>query len=330
MSNFESAIKNILEHYAPMAYELDQDPILLKQAYENLIKQGALGLLIPESFGGLGGGRADWARYNIEMAACSGALLFLQAQHQFSVHRLKALLPESLRVHDVLQEVINTKQGLGFISLLQAKSLTITRDNSGWILNGKIRWITGWDFFERCYLSFESEGLQHHALIPFRNRAGLTYSTVMNTSMFQSANTVSLNLENYFLPDEAVLYSNQIRESVPMEHPTTYNFAGIAKACLREAKLGKYCRSEKARLEYFRLEKKLEAYCETLFSGVSKDPLAMRARGLKLAENCASFARLMCGASSVLENHPMGRISKELWQNAVAGISEAQVEAYLE
>lgn len=41
MSNFESAIKNILDHYAPMAYELDQDPILLKQACENLIKPNA-------------------------------------------------------------------------------------------------------------------------------------------------------------------------------------------------------------------------------------------------------------------------------------------------
>ncbi len=330
MSDFESAIKNLLEHYAPMAYELDQDPILLKQAYADLINQGALGLLIPESCGGRGGNRTDWARYNIEMSSCSGALLFLQAQHQFSVHRLKTLLPESLGVRDLLKEVINKKQGLGFISLLQAKSLTITRDNSGWILNGKIRWITGWDFFERSYLSFESGDFQYHALIPFRNRAGLTYSPVMNTSMFQSANTVSLNLENYFLPDEAVLYSNPITESLPMEHPTTYNFAGISKACLREAKLGKYCRSEQALAEFFRLERKLEAYCETIFSGLSHEPLALRSRGLKLAEACASFARLMCGASSVLDTHPMGRISKELWQNAVAGISEAQIEAYLE
>jgi len=110
MSDFESAIRNILKRYEPLAYELDQDPILLKQAYEELIQEGALGLLIPESCGGQGGNRKDWACYNIEMAACSGALLFLQAQHQFSVHRLKTLLPEALRVHDLLKEVINTKQ----------------------------------------------------------------------------------------------------------------------------------------------------------------------------------------------------------------------------
>jgi hypothetical protein len=57
--------------------------------------------------------------------------------------------------------------------------------------------------------------------------------------------------------------------------------------------------------------------------------LQLRAAGLALAEQCVLFARISCGAVSLLEGHPITRISREIWQYTIAGYSEEQALAYL-
>ena len=89
---FKKLIPFLEKEVAPVAHQLDEDADLFRKIHERFVDLGSLNFLIPSALGGLGGERNDWIEYNILMAQYSGALLFLQAQHQYSVSRLKKLL----------------------------------------------------------------------------------------------------------------------------------------------------------------------------------------------------------------------------------------------
>ena len=67
---------------APQATELDRDPAALRDAFQLLGNQGLLGLKVPQDWGGRGWTPNDIARYTEQVARYSGALAFLQTQHQ--------------------------------------------------------------------------------------------------------------------------------------------------------------------------------------------------------------------------------------------------------
>jgi hypothetical protein len=58
-------------------------------------------------------------------------------------------------------------------------------------------------------------------------------------------------------------------------------------------------------------------------------PFKLRAEGQRLAERCLNFTRMVSGAESLLTNHPINRLAREIWQYSIAGYSENQLEAYL-
>ncbi|MCX7123015.1 MAG: hypothetical protein NTV32_05010 [Gammaproteobacteria bacterium] len=114
------------------------------------------------------------------------------------------------------------------------------------------------------------------------------------------------------------------------EHPTLYNFTGAAKALLKLSKKGKHFNSDQAAARHRQLEADWQVFYQEVLNGPAENPYALRAEALLLAEECALFARLMHGASGVLEAAPVMRLSREIWQYAVAGINEAQIETYLD
>src|SRR5690348_6869910 len=88
------------------AAKMDTNSACLSSYFEKIIQLGSLKLLIPISYGGFGGSRLDWANYNILLAQFSGALLFLQAQHQFSISRLNLLL-EKQDENESIKTILN-------------------------------------------------------------------------------------------------------------------------------------------------------------------------------------------------------------------------------
>src|SRR5436305_922847 len=105
MQQFFQKLTDFLEsEVAPIANRLDEEEELYCEIYARFVALGCLKLLIPKHLGGLGGERREWIEYNILTAQYSGALLFLQAQHQFSISRLKKLLPHA-KVEEALQSI---------------------------------------------------------------------------------------------------------------------------------------------------------------------------------------------------------------------------------
>ena len=325
---FFERLSTLLFRYESLAYQLDQDPELLGQAYEDLVEIGGLHLLIPESCGGLGGERHEWIRYNIEMAGCSGALLFLQAQHQFTVDILNRLLPDE-RVSQLFSQLAQDQEGVGIAVSSSRKNLSAKRRSDGWELSGELPWVTGYGFLNKILIAFCVNDQDYFGFFSLDQAESVSASPVKITAIYNSTQTVGVTLNRYFIADEDIVAIRKKGPDVMREHPTLYNFTGAAKALLKLSKQGKHFNSDQAVMRHRQLESAWQDFYQEVLNGPAENPYALRAKALLLAEECALFARLMYGASGVLEAAPVMRLSREIWQYAVAGINEGQIGAYL-
>ncbi len=329
MEAFFEQLEPLLTRYESLAYQLDHDPDLLRQAYEDLVAIGGLHLLIPESCGGLGGGRQAWIRYNIAMAGSSGALLFLQAQHQFTVDVLNRLLPDK-RVSQVLQALAQKNEGVGIAVSSSRKNLSVKRRANGWELSGELPWVTGYGFLNRILIAFCVDDQDYFGFFAFDEALSVQASAIKTTAIYNSTQTVGATLDRYFIADEEIIAIRPKGPDIMREHPTLYNFTGAAKALLKLSKQGKHFNSDQAVIRHGQLEAGWQALYQEVLNGLAENPYALRTKALLFAEECALFARLMHGAAGMLETNPVMRLSREIWQYAVAGINENQILTYLE
>lgn len=320
------------QEVAPVAHQLDEDENLYREYYSRLMKLRVLHLLIPKELGGLGGGREEWIDFNILVAQYSGALLFLQAQHQYSISRLKSLLPQP-HVEAVLRALTQQEQGIGLALQKNRTLLQVEATPEGFLLTGKFLWVTGVTYFSHLLISFEQEKDLHYTLLPLKDVIGkeggsITLLPRIETSVFNAVTNNSVVLNKWFVSREALIATEQVKPKVPIEHPTIYNFAGAAKALLGLAIKGRYGSTTEVLKRYTILEQAWNHYYQQIKSA-QEDPLALRNHGLELVERCALLARISCGSAGLLKSHPLGRILREVWQYTIAGYSEEQMSSYL-
>lgn len=328
---FSQVTSFLQDEIDPISNLLDNDEAELERTYHSLIALGNLGLLIPTPQGGLGGTRNDWIKHNIALAQYSGALLFLQAQHQFAISRLIKLLPNH-KVESLLAERITTKQGLAISLAANRNLLTVKQHNHQFYLSGTLRWVTGYQYYLDILLSFDFNNHIYYVLIPFENsrkqESNISLSEKIQTAVFNSTNTVSITLENWSISEDDIIAMERYSPSPPVEHPAIYNFAGAAKALLNIIQHSKYSYQSLVKKNHTYLSEAWENYHQKILAG-NTNPLQLRAEGLSLVENIEKLARVSCGAAGMISSHPINRISREIWHYTIAGYSEAQVEAYL-
>jgi len=332
MNSFFQKLAHFLEkEVVPIANRLDEEEGLFREVYARFVKLGSLNLLIPQSLGGLGGERREWIEYNMLMAQYSGALLFLQAQHQFSVSRLKTLLPNP-NVETVLRSLVNEQHGIG-LALAKTKTLLIVDPvEEGYRLSGTFRWATGYSYFSHLLVSFYHEKMIFYTLLPFqilqKEGGSIDISSRIETVVFDAIASNSVTLNHWLIPKGALIASHKVLPKTPVEHPTIYNFVGVSKALLALSLQGAYGKTTEVQRQYEVLTQSWNQYYCRIMEG-TKDPLALRKEGLKLTEECVLLARIACGSAGILKSHPLGRLIRETWQYTVAGYSENQVKAYL-
>ena len=331
--HFFQNLESFLEkEIAPIANRLDDEEGLFREFYSRLVDLGCLKLLIPSRFGGLGGERYDWIEYNIVMSQYSGALLFLQAQHQFSVSQLNKLLPHAT-VESLLQSLASKNQGIGLALQKNRELLQVEKVPQGYRLSGTFLWTTGFGFFSHLLVSFEYEGILFYTLLPFQpfemEGGTITLSPKIETVVFNAVPSHSVTLNQWLIEENDLLAMHPVAPKKITEHPSMYNFAGISKALLKVILQGQYGSTPQVLEKYASLEERSNQYHRRVIEGVHP-PLTLRCEGLQLAEECALLARLSCGAASILKEHPLNRLTQEMWQYTVAGYSEDQRKAYWE
>lgn len=333
MQHFFSKLTYFLEkEVKPIANALDEEEALYRRIYPAFVTLGGLNLLVPKALGGLGAGRQEWIEYNILMAQYSGALLFLQAQHQFCVARLKQLLPNP-NVEKVLRSFVQEGRGMGLALAKNKNVLTVIPSSEGFFLSGTLRWCTGKNFFSHLLISFQHEDNLFYTLLPFKKWSGkkgvVSIGPKIETAVFNAVPSNSVTLEKYLVAKSNIIATHPVGGMPSILHPSAYNTAGVAKALLQLIRKSTYGASREVLEKQQCLEQSWEHYYKQLHS-YSDNPRGLRRQGVQLVEECALLARIACGSAGILRSHPLGRLIRESWQYTVAGYSEEQLKAYLD
>ena len=146
----ESAVRYLREEVAPRAQEIDHDTEALRRALGGLCDRGLMALRRPEAYGGPGVSEGTFRRFQQEVARVSGALAFLQTQHQGAVGMIASSENTALK-DEYLPRVANGERlvGVGFSQLRRAGPPVMRAEEAGggYVLDGHVPWVTGWSLY---------------------------------------------------------------------------------------------------------------------------------------------------------------------------------------
>ncbi|MFA8299004.1 MAG: acyl-CoA dehydrogenase family protein [Hyphomicrobiales bacterium] len=316
----------------PESNILDKDFRLLQEVFHKLIQYKCLLFFIPKEYGGLGLSRKELIELYMTISKYSGVLTFLQSQHQSSVNYILKV-KERDKASSLLKHIAENNMPIGYASIVRMNLIKATRKGSGYVLNGYIPWVTGYKIFEKFLLIFNINGRTRLCLVPFDNiksdQGNLKISAPVDIIVFQSSNTVRIDFNDYFIEEKEMMTFDDTKfGDYSIEHPTIFNFASAANRLLTFVERSNTTLKPKVKAGYDKLEGLLNDYLKGLESPID-NPLEYRAKGYFLAEKCSQFARLSLGGKTLLSDHPVQRICREIWQYAIAGYSEPQLESYI-
>ena len=204
----------LLDQVAPLANEIDSNPEALLHALKGLGELGVLALRVPHHWGGKEV-TETFSSFQEQVARYSGALAFLQTQHQSAAGMLIASSNSSLQ-EEYLPHMSYGKVlvGLGFSQIRRpGKPSTVAIPvSSGYQLDGEVPWVTGWGFFNDFIIAATlPDGGAVFGMMPFQEThqesgGSITFSTPAQLAVITSTNTVTASLNHWFLPSERVVY----------------------------------------------------------------------------------------------------------------------------
>jgi kynurenine formamidase len=215
----ESSLLNIVKSYlikeiAPKACDIDYKSEALKKALQGLANLNLLALRVPEKFGGYEFSEESFYLYQQLLARYSGALAFLQTQHQSAGN----MLVNSSNY--VLQQQYLPRMGsgeallgIGF-SQLRRQGEPLTRAIpvlGGYQLDGVVPWLTGWDIFSEFIVAATlPDGRVVFGIVPIvdtQQASGgkICFSLPASLAAMTSTNTVSATFSKWFLAQELVV-----------------------------------------------------------------------------------------------------------------------------
>ena len=200
---------NFREHLAPLANAIDGDPVAMRQGLDFLAQRQLLALRRPTAYGGPEVDEAIFRQFQIEVARASGALAFLQTQHQSAVGMLARSPNETLKQQWLPRMAGGERMlGIGFSQLRRPgpPMMTATPEGDGYRLDGHVPWVTGHGFFSHFIIAAERpDGRAVFAVVPFTNSDGITFSEPMKLAAMEAAQTVTANVQGLVVnPDDIV------------------------------------------------------------------------------------------------------------------------------
>jgi alkylation response protein AidB-like acyl-CoA dehydrogenase len=321
----------ITQELGLQADELDKNPQALAKAFQRLAELGGLRLQLAKGFGGYEVTPQAYDEYRMLLARYSGALAFLQGQHQEAVWLL-SLAAEQANANKAL---VGIGQGQGYAVALRQQSarqyLKVEQIKNGWQLNGTLPWVTGWGIYPKILCNFFTEDQAVYVRLPFVDTifAGgqLGCSTPLTTAGLSAVNTVRIELTNWLVAEQDILIIRPKSQPWPRKkHNAVYYMAGCMAALL--ALIADGLTKAAINRPYQELYNAYQHYVKTA-QDVSTDPLKVRAQGYQLAHQIAALALLAVGGRGMLANHPLQRLTRELWQYSLAGINDPLLTAYL-
>lgn len=334
-SDLDSLFQTII---APQAAQLDRDPKALHRAFQQLGQHNLLGLKAAPEWGGQHWDSRAIYHYTEQLARYSGALVFLQSQHQRCVQELSNSDNGALK-ETYLRDAIAGKIGLGvgFSHLRRPQQPVMAQQvGNGYVFNGTVPWITGFGIFDHWMLAAQlPDGRAVFVLAPFSAvEEALYFSEPMALSAFGSTQTVTATLQDWFAPEGLVLDIKPARwiQQVDGGYPLTHNFFALGCAQGGLDILEKASGFSEISEAYGRLNNEVTRCRKETYGSLgtpSVERLRLRAWAIDLAVRCGHGAVIVSRGAANVVGHPAQRVYGEALVFSVSGQSEGVMRASL-
>lgn len=297
---------------APHAERVDQEGVPASHLDE-IRRSGLLGVSAPQEYGGAAAPGAV-ARETAEIlagACCS--TWFVQTQHHTPVQTLaKSETPVRERLLGPLArgELLS---GVAYAHLRAYPRIPVrvTRDRGGWRFDGTVPWYTGWGLNDVMLLAGVTEA--DEALFAFteaREQPGLRASEPMRLAALTASRTVSLELDGFWLPEEAVTLRTPYDQWAATDRPKTVN-ANPAVFGITEAALA-LLDEENAALLRTRLTKvRDQAYALADGPAHLEERLSLRTQAYEVMQAATTAAVVAGGGRSLALTSKAQRLARE-------------------
>lgn len=321
------ARRYLREQVAPNAQRIDHDRNALQEALDGLCRLNLMALKRPEEFGGPNISDAAVRRFQEEVARHSGALAFLQTQHQGVVGMIASSGNQPLRRTYLPGMGDGSKLvGVGFSQLRRPGPPIMCADpaEGGYRLNGFVPWVTGWSFYPEFMIGAAlPDGRSVFGLVPLESGPGVEVSPPMELAAMSAAMTVSVTLREFHLAEERVALIREagwIRNNDQINIAQQGSFAiGCAMAgldvLLANAQKRNLCVAQEAHdqlhAELEELRSQTEASQGRIGEETVEERLRLRAWQIELAMRCAHAAVASSSGAANSLSHPAQRIVRE-------------------
>lgn len=354
------AIKYLQTQVAPKANDIDRDAEALRSALKGLCERNLMALKRPAAYGGPAVAEKDFRRFQEECARASGALAFLQTQHQSAVGLIAKSDNDSLKAEYLPKMADGEKLiGIGFSQLRRGGPPIMRAEETkgGYVLNGHVPWVTGWDYYPEFIVGATlpdgtalfaiaplQEGMAAETavgVIPQSQPSTVKISPVMRLAAMETANTVTVDFEGYFAPVERVVFiqpANWIKNNDQINIALQGHFAlGCAQAGLdilktnAEKKALPFLREAHERLaaELASCREETKRAQAQANEETTQERLNVRAWAIDLAVRCAHAAVTSSSGAANSINHPAQRVYREALVFTVSAQTTDIMEATL-
>ena len=344
----ESIESFLQEEITPLANEIDGDRQALKLAIDKMGDRSWLALKVPPELGGSGLSEADYRRLQISMARVSGALTFLQTQHQSAVSKLVRSNNKSLRQFLPDAATGKVKIGVGFSHLRRMGTpvMQARQTAGGYVLSGTVPWITGYNFFDFFILGATlADGRELYGLLPFQDslqgaNGKLTFSEPMELMAITATNTVSATVKDWFLEGDRIVTINPPGAIHDSSRQNILNHGFFALGCAYAAldileaiarkKLLDFLQESWLSLQSEVKENESKAIAFIGDQNVSyEQKLQLRARTIELAQRCSLAAVVASSGAANYLYSDAGRVYREALLFSVSGQTTDVMQASL-
>jgi alkylation response protein AidB-like acyl-CoA dehydrogenase len=342
------------------AAAIDQSTAPLGEVIDSMCERGWMALRLGPEWGGPGLSEGDFRDFQIDAARCSGAFAFLQTQHQSAAVMIARSENEALKA-DILPKMVDGRRlvGVGFSQLRRSGPpiMRATATDGGYLLQGHVPWVTGYGYYPEFLIGAQlPDGRALFGLVPLALRdpkdivrsgnytpvsKEVQTSAPMQLAAMGTANTVTLDINGYFLPQSDVAMirpEGWIQRNDRLNITLQANFAvGCARAGLDVLEQNARKKDEKfvwAAFEALYAEHVRCLAALAIASGTTDDAtipqrLAARAWAIDVMQRCAWAAVTSSSGAANSLQHPAQRILREALVFTVSAQTGPVMEATL-
>jgi len=322
--DLEALASDFRKQIAPLANAMDGDPVALRKGLDILAQRGLLALRRPQAYGGPEVDEATFRQFQIEVARASGALAFLQTQHQSAVGMLARSPNERLKAEWLPHMASGERMlGIGFSQLRRPgpPMMTATPEGEGYRLDGHVPWVTGFGFFSHFIIAAERpDGRAVFAVVPFTDSDGITFSEPMRLAAMEAAQTVTAEVNRLVVTPNDIVFlqpKGWIQRS-DLLNVTLQGF--FALGCARAGLDVLAANAERRQTEFMeealaQFTEEWEEFCTRMAARPDEQDyearLQLRAGAIDLMVRCAHAAVVSSSGAANSLGHPAQRVWRE-------------------